>query len=201
MFSPKQARILWDRWMRYECQYGTLQATQDLEKRVADVYPNGRILQLSYAESVLTRYVHLESTIKRFADRHKYRNVDTIAVRDLGFKLLLARTLVTQQVDISGSSPILASSSREFLSEHLTTSSCKHLSSTPTCEPPAKKCKISAPEPEDRRHSTDKEILDNGRGVKHVTVPSCPVVLTWFLSVLPMASMYGGTQYMMLPLH
>jgi cleavage stimulation factor subunit 3 len=40
-FSPERARPLWERWARYEYQYGDLEAAQKLEKRIADVYPNG----------------------------------------------------------------------------------------------------------------------------------------------------------------
>ncbi|TCD68366.1 mRNA 3'-end-processing protein rna14 [Steccherinum ochraceum] len=66
-FSPERAKTIWDRWARYEYQYGTLQAAKELEKRIAEAYPN-------------------DPPIKRFADRHKYLNIDTIAVRDLGFR-------------------------------------------------------------------------------------------------------------------
>ncbi|THH30999.1 hypothetical protein EUX98_g3183 [Antrodiella citrinella] len=43
MFAPEKARVLWNRWMRYEYQYGTFPATQELEKRIAQVYPNGQM--------------------------------------------------------------------------------------------------------------------------------------------------------------
>ncbi|KAI0687236.1 Suf-domain-containing protein [Earliella scabrosa] len=65
-FPPDKARQLWDRWARYEYQYGDLATAQKLEKRMADVYPN-------------------DPPIKRFAERHKYMNIDSIATRDLGF--------------------------------------------------------------------------------------------------------------------
>ncbi|OSD01936.1 Suf-domain-containing protein [Trametes coccinea BRFM310] len=67
-FSPEKARPLWERWARYEYQYGDLAAAQKLEKRMAEVYPS-------------------DPPIKRFAERHKYLNIDAIAVRDLGFVL------------------------------------------------------------------------------------------------------------------
>ncbi|KAI0640581.1 hypothetical protein C8Q79DRAFT_921396 [Trametes meyenii] len=67
-FAPDKARPLWERWARYEYQYGDLAAAQKLEKRIAEVYPN-------------------DPPIKRFAERHKYLNIDAIAVRDLGFMI------------------------------------------------------------------------------------------------------------------
>ncbi|KAI0337339.1 Suf-domain-containing protein [Trametopsis cervina] len=66
VFSAERARPLWDRWSRYEYQFGSLEAAQALEKRIAEVYPN-------------------DPPIKRFAERHKYLGTDAIAVRDLGF--------------------------------------------------------------------------------------------------------------------
>ncbi|EKM76104.1 hypothetical protein AGABI1DRAFT_45409 [Agaricus bisporus var. burnettii JB137-S8] len=67
-FPPERARPLWDRWARYEYQYGDLEAAQKLEKRIADVYPN-------------------DPPIKRFAQRHIYLSIDAIAQRDLGFAI------------------------------------------------------------------------------------------------------------------
>lgn len=40
-FQPDRARSLWERWARYEYQYGDLEAAQKLEKRIAEVYPTG----------------------------------------------------------------------------------------------------------------------------------------------------------------
>lgn len=40
-FVPERARPLWERWARYEYQYGDLEAAQKLERRIADVYSNG----------------------------------------------------------------------------------------------------------------------------------------------------------------
>lgn len=41
-FPPDKARPLWERWARYEYQYGTLDAALKLEKRMAEAYPNGK---------------------------------------------------------------------------------------------------------------------------------------------------------------
>jgi len=72
-FPPERARLLWERWARYEYQFGNLQAAQNLEKRLAEVYPN-------------------DPPIKRFAERHKYLGTDAIAVRDLGFNFSSSRS-------------------------------------------------------------------------------------------------------------
>lgn len=40
-FSAERARPLWERWARYEYQFGDLEAAQKLEKRIAEVYPTG----------------------------------------------------------------------------------------------------------------------------------------------------------------
>ncbi|KAF8632394.1 hypothetical protein AX17_004835 [Amanita inopinata Kibby_2008] len=67
-FSPDTARSLWERWARYEYQYGDLEAAQKLEKRMTEAYPQ-------------------DPPMKRFAQRHMYLGVDAIASRDLGFAM------------------------------------------------------------------------------------------------------------------
>jgi hypothetical protein len=42
--SADRARPLWERWARYEYQYGDLEAALKLEKRMAEVYASGIIL-------------------------------------------------------------------------------------------------------------------------------------------------------------
>ncbi|KAH9483272.1 mRNA 3'-end-processing protein RNA14 [Psilocybe cubensis] len=67
-FPPDRARPLWERWARYEYQYGDLEAALKLEKRMAEVYTS-------------------DPPIKRLAQRHIYLGTDAIADRDLGFAL------------------------------------------------------------------------------------------------------------------
>ena len=43
IFPADRARPIWDRWARYEYQFGTLEAAQSLEKRISEVYPNGEL--------------------------------------------------------------------------------------------------------------------------------------------------------------
>ncbi|KAH8115634.1 Suf-domain-containing protein [Phellopilus nigrolimitatus] len=64
-FDPEKARALWERWARYEYQYGNLEAALKLEKRMAEAFPK-------------------DPPIKRFAQKHSYANIDGIANRDLG---------------------------------------------------------------------------------------------------------------------
>ncbi|KAJ3496355.1 hypothetical protein NLJ89_g10496 [Agrocybe chaxingu] len=45
-FPPEQARPLWDRWACYEYQYGDLEASLKLEKRMAEVYASGAFIVL-----------------------------------------------------------------------------------------------------------------------------------------------------------
>jgi cleavage stimulation factor subunit 3 len=40
-FSPERGRPLWERWARYEYQYGDLEAALKLEKRIAETYASG----------------------------------------------------------------------------------------------------------------------------------------------------------------
>ncbi|CAE6450936.1 unnamed protein product [Rhizoctonia solani] len=67
-FPPDKARPIWDRWSRYEYNFGDFIGSQKLEKRLAEIYPN-------------------DPPIKRFANRYTYLGVDTIASNDLGFKV------------------------------------------------------------------------------------------------------------------
>lgn len=40
-FPADRARPIWERWARYEYQFGSLEAAQILDKRMSEVYPNG----------------------------------------------------------------------------------------------------------------------------------------------------------------
>lgn len=51
-FPPERARPLWERWARYEYQYGDLAAALKLEKRMAEVYPSGELF-FSFTQSSL----------------------------------------------------------------------------------------------------------------------------------------------------
>ncbi|KAJ7197027.1 Suf-domain-containing protein [Mycena pura] len=65
-FTPQQAKPIWERWSRSQYQYDDLEAVLELERRMAEVYPN-------------------DAPIKRFAQRHTYHSIDAIADHDLGF--------------------------------------------------------------------------------------------------------------------
>ncbi|KAF7288478.1 CFIA complex component [Mycena chlorophos] len=64
-FTPQQAKPIWEQWSRSRYTYDDLQVVLDLERRIAQTYPN-------------------DAPIKRFAQRHIY-HVDPIAESDLGF--------------------------------------------------------------------------------------------------------------------
>lgn len=42
-FQPEKARPLWERWTRYEYQFGDLEASLKLEKRMSEIYRNGQM--------------------------------------------------------------------------------------------------------------------------------------------------------------
>ncbi|KAF5390357.1 hypothetical protein D9757_002906 [Collybiopsis confluens] len=67
-FNPEESRPIWERWARYEHQYGDLEASQKIDKRMAEIYPN-------------------DPPIKRFAQRHIYLGLDAIASRDIGARV------------------------------------------------------------------------------------------------------------------
>lgn len=43
-YTPDKARSLWETWLSYEYNYGTLTAALKLEKRMAEIYPEGIFL-------------------------------------------------------------------------------------------------------------------------------------------------------------
>lgn len=46
-FPAEKARPIWDRWARYEYQFDTLEASQLLEKRMSEAYPQGMRAKIS----------------------------------------------------------------------------------------------------------------------------------------------------------
>lgn len=83
-FPAEKARPIWDRWARYEYQFGSLEASQLLENRMSGAYPQGMFAEM-LAHFHLTLGGPIDPPIKRFAERHKYLGCDAIAVCDLGF--------------------------------------------------------------------------------------------------------------------
>ncbi|THU88298.1 Suf-domain-containing protein [Dendrothele bispora CBS 962.96] len=65
---PEHSKILWQHWSSYQYQYGTFEATQKLEKRMMQVFPE-------------------DPPIKRFAQRYTYLDIDAVASRDIGFAI------------------------------------------------------------------------------------------------------------------
>ncbi|KAL1747771.1 hypothetical protein HDZ31DRAFT_31172 [Schizophyllum fasciatum] len=65
---PEKARIIWERWGRYEYTYGTLEDALAFERRYSELYPT-------------------DNPTKRFAQRYMLGSYDVIAQRDLGFAI------------------------------------------------------------------------------------------------------------------
>ena len=113
--SADRARPLWERWARYEYQYGDLEAALKLEKRMAEVYASGSLFCYYSDHLCLLTFYFLKKKdppIKRFAQRHMYLGIDAIADRDLGFAMARKATATsslgkseTQQSLILSSTP------------------------------------------------------------------------------------------------
>ncbi|KAI0333418.1 Suf-domain-containing protein [Cubamyces sp. BRFM 1775] len=204
-FAPEKARPLWERWARYEYQYGDLAAAQKLEKRMSEVYPN-------------------DPPIKRFAERHKYLNIDAIAVRDLGFVLgrqptrangggLLARADTLQSIMASSQQqketpPAPVASKRAASPEHRRREESRG-------DYPSKRQRPTSPVRERdrdwrdgrdgprRRHGSPawerererdgppprRNFKEDREEEKGVVLPN---VLSWFIGMLPAASSFDG---------
>lgn len=63
---PERARPIWNRWAEYENSYGDTSAITRLEARLHDAYPN-------------------ESKVEAAADRLRYRTLDAVRMRDMGY--------------------------------------------------------------------------------------------------------------------
>jgi cleavage stimulation factor subunit 3 len=84
-FPPDKARPIWETWANYEYNFGDLGAAAKLEKRIADVYPDGASSCLHSMPFVLSIRLAADLPMRRFAQRHVYSNHDAIAIRDLGW--------------------------------------------------------------------------------------------------------------------
>jgi cleavage stimulation factor subunit 3 len=73
--SPQAARPLFDRFYKYECEYGETGAIRKLSKRIADLYPEGIILK--------PLHLTAESNLRRFMTRHTTFGVNPVAIYDL----------------------------------------------------------------------------------------------------------------------
>ncbi|GLB33223.1 putative suf-domain-containing protein [Lyophyllum shimeji] len=202
-FPPERARPLWERWARYEYQYGDLDAAQKLEKRIAEIYPN-------------------DPPIKRFAQRHIYLGTDAIAARDLGFAMARKATSTTQTLARSETSQSIASTGppppstvnkragspeyrkRDDRGDYGQT----HKRARPLSPPPVRGVdrererweprgrRFSPPAPSWEHRDRDRAPLPPPRAHEReeekpriVTIPS---VISWFLGELPTASAFDG---------
>ncbi|KAH7881852.1 hypothetical protein F5I97DRAFT_1818069 [Phlebopus sp. FC_14] len=203
-FSPERARPLWERWARYEYQFGDLEAAQKLEKRIAEVYPT-------------------DPPIKRFAQRHTYLGTDTIAARDLGFAVA-----ARQQ---TGPSPTTSTASLDKRTDSLLSlTSAAHMppsqppvkrqatpdlkrredSVKPDFGPPAKRQRpLTPPRERDRdrfdgsyrrrfgspagwEKDRDRELMAIKRDREEEKSSTLPAVLSWFVGQLPNPASFDG---------
>ncbi|KAJ7092538.1 hypothetical protein C8R43DRAFT_1203263 [Mycena crocata] len=52
-FPPAEAKPIWERWSRSQYQYDDLEAVLELERRMAEVYPNGAFSRLSLSSDTI----------------------------------------------------------------------------------------------------------------------------------------------------
>lgn len=221
-FTAEQARPLWDRWARYEYQYGDLAAAHKLEKRMAEVYPSGMLPLYLLPANSLTPSV--DPPIKRFAERHKYLNIDAIAVRDLGFVLgrqnsrangsgNLGRSETLQSLGTPQSKetqPIAPSSSKRAVSpdhrrrdESRSEYPSKRLRPTSPVRERDRDWREGREGPRGRRHNSPGWERDRERDapprrsfIKEEKEEDkgvvIPNVLSWFIGTLPTANSFDG---------
>jgi cleavage stimulation factor subunit 3 len=94
--SPQAARPLFERFYKYECEYGDTAAIRKISKRMADLYPEGT--------PPSTAKLTPESNLTRFVNRHTLFGINPIAIFDLPPPLpaiTISSTTVPHDDDIS----------------------------------------------------------------------------------------------------
>ncbi|KAJ6501440.1 Suf-domain-containing protein [Mycena vitilis] len=189
-FTPQEARPIWERWSQFQYQHGDLTTALKLEQQMAEIYPH-------------------DSTLKLFAQRHRYYNIDAIADHDLGMKFAETRTrsIAPPVRPYGGVNPLICSSQANG-----------NMSGSPS------KSNKRPPSPLDRQHETAYKRLrpderDGNRdrispalsaprhpslskteaNVKPPMAPrrnehgsKLPAVLDWFLTQLPPRETFDG---------
>lgn len=90
MFSPSEARPIWEAWSQFQSQYGDFKSILDLDDRMTVIYPNGTLrFVLGPVPEPSTRLA--DNRLKRFANRQKKHSSDAIAAHDLGFSIVQRR--------------------------------------------------------------------------------------------------------------
>ncbi|KAF7342718.1 mRNA 3'-end-processing protein RNA14 [Mycena sanguinolenta] len=175
-FTPEEAKPLWDRWSRSQYQYDDLEAVLELERRVAQIYPN-------------------DVPLKRFAQRHMYHSIDAIANNDLGFTK--TRELVMANgPQPGGANPPFAANANISGNAH-TNGSGNTSSQNPNKRPlpPADR------KPHEyKRPRTDERARDRRRYSPPPPAPRrdpekpvpLPAVLNWFVTQLPPRETFDG---------
>lgn len=208
-FTPEKARPLWERWARYEYHFGDFAATQKLEKRIAEAYPNGMSAHHklpAWTQNLCTA----DPPIKRFAQRYIHLGIDAIASRDLGFahRTKQASTPPTNTNVIPPAAPAVDRDRDRAPDRPLSTP--RRPSPEPRrrrdpSPPPAKRFKPSSPPPTrrvdrggPRDHDRDRWDDAPPRRVAspaHLPRETMPAPLTWFLSLLPSANVFDGEAF------
>ena len=117
-FSPERGRPLWERWARYEYQYGDLEAATKLEKRIAEAYHPVCHPGFFSITGLTSSLEFSDPPIKRFAQRHTYLSTDAIASRDLGASMA-RQTKATGSSGGTLSSPFFLPKSKRPCPRHL----------------------------------------------------------------------------------
>ncbi|KAG0697093.1 hypothetical protein DFH29DRAFT_165718 [Suillus ampliporus] len=204
-FPPERARPLWERWARYEYQYGDLEAAQKLEKRIAEVYPS-------------------DPPIKRFAQRHTYLGTDAIAARDLGFSMAarqpaaLGSTSTSNSIEKRTDSLLSLTSASHMQVGQLSTKRAstpdykrREGSARPDFGPPSKRQRPSSPPPRDRdrerwegpprkrfgspagwERERDRELQHVKKDREDDKASTLPAVISWFVGQLPGPASFDG---------
>ena len=160
-------------------QYGTLQASLEIERRLAEAYPAGMDL-LTAGDSVHSDVGPLDSPLKRFAARYQYNRHDPIALNDLGFRHNRS----------SDSTPSAAPAKPPEVPQVNT--NCPGAGNAGKRSPTSQQ---STREPPAKRHKSMGSISTakaRGRDDDMEDVVVCPMAISWFLSVLPESSSYDG---------
>ncbi|WFC95429.1 mRNA 3'-end-processing protein rna14 [Malassezia brasiliensis] len=185
---PERARSIFARWAEYEYCYGDMSAISRLETRMQDLYPD-------------------ESKVEAAADRLRFRTLDAVRMRDLGYSRAATRrkeraetpavdetkaeTPPAAQAAPAPSAPPAKSAGGRQTMEDIRKSLVanaeplkKEDKRASSKEPPAKKAKHTAAEAP-RRARTEPTPPPQ---------PSLPEPLLYFLSLLPPAQVFDGPQ-------
>ncbi|KAJ1045271.1 hypothetical protein NDA10_002989 [Ustilago hordei] len=188
-FSPDRARPIWDRWSKYEYNFGDTVAIQKLESRLAETYPD-------------------EPAIKRFAARSSYMDLDLVGPRDLGLQAAVAgasaadRAVEAAKDHAAGS--LISSTTADEGPRRKTMQEMKRLAAESNAEdtcgnwarpggaaiaPPAKKFKRDSASPAPGAGGFGQQVQAGGVRDAYQEFPEAVLV---FMEMLPSAHLFDG---------